>query len=114
MKVDALQKDIGIQYGQVWGKLFYQSSYKNFSSNPAEQKGHYLVLDLTSDEGAKIETAIGTSEELGSKQHVVVNDGFCVYLVKDPTTQLIHIKTSKDSDKVNEVTLDLSNLELIK
>lgn len=92
----------------IYGNLKNVAGYEQFNpSAPEQQSGHFLVLDLASEGGATIQTKIigGDSEDW-----VTVDDGFCVYRIKN-TQQKIVVKTTK-TEQSTERTYDLSNLIL--
>ena len=92
----------------IYGNLKNITDYVQFDpSAPDKQSGHFLVLDLASEGGATIQTKVigGDSEDW-----VTVDDGFCVYRIKN-TQQKIAVKTTK-TEQSTERTYDLSNLIL--
>ena len=80
-------------------------SFPEFSGEPSEQSGHYLVLTLTPLNGATIETKIGDSGKT-----VKVTDGYCIYLVKD-NQQKIYVTTDNKGDQKTKI-FDLTGLDL--
>lgn len=76
------------------------TNYEEFSTDPTEQSGHYLVLDFDAESGAKIETMI-----TGGKMQDYVDattDKYCVYRVQN-TSQTIKVKVSKSEQSVENV-----------
>ena len=76
-------------------------------TEPSEQNGHYLVLDLK-PQGKDV--TIKTKVEGGSGKEVTVDDGFCIYFIKN-NQQKIHVITEKAGVKKTRI-LSLSGLTL--
>lgn len=107
MEASKLQSNIEINNYRISGKLKKIDHFEEFNpSDPSEQSGHYLVLDLKPIDGATIKTKIGKSGK-----EAEVTDGFCVYLVKNEKTQQIYVTTEKGEDTKTKV-YDLDGLEL--
>lgn len=107
-KASELQKDIRIVGDRVSGKLLDVKGFTEFNpTEPSEQNGHYLVLTLK-PQGKDV--TIKTKVEGGSGTEVVVDDGYCVYLIKN-NQQKIHIITEKAGVKKTRI-LSLTGLTL--
>lgn len=103
-----LQDGIVIKDSKISGTLYKQEHFTAFNpGDPSEQTGHYLVLDLDAESGAEITTKMTGGSSKGEK--VTVDDGFCVYLVKEPKEQKIEVKVTKLEEEVTR-TYDLSGL----
>ena len=105
-----LQSGVVISGLKVSGILHKQEKFSAFNpADPLEQTGYYLVLRLDGDPDATITTKMTGGSSKGVEK--TVDDGFCVYLVKEPSEQKIVVKIKKDEDSV-ERTYDLSGLVL--
>lgn len=100
-----LQDNIVITGRDITGTL-KQITFEEFSNNPEETTGHYLVLSLTAPEKVTIKTKIGDS---GVEKEV--SDGYCIYRVKDKDKQKIYVITEKDGDSYRQI-YNLSGLTL--
>ena len=103
-----LQSNIQISTrNHITGTLHKIDSFEGFDPvNLENQSGHYLVLKLASEDKATIKTKIGDEGK-----EVQVDDGFCVYRIKDKNTQKIYVTAEKDNMS-NTDTFDLSGLML--
>ena len=107
-KVHDLQYNVLMGSDFLCGKLRFVGDYTNFSSDTKLQSGHYLSLKMAATEEAEIYTQIigGNSPE---KQ---VEDGWCVYYIRDPEKQKIRVTAKKDGKVVAQKIFNLSNLVL--
>ena len=48
-KIDDLQKDVIIDDGKFYGKLYYVTNYTGFSGDPSEQNGYYICFHVECD-----------------------------------------------------------------
>ena len=48
-KIDDLQKDVFIDDGKFYGKLYYVTNYTGFSGDPSEQNGYYICFHVECD-----------------------------------------------------------------
>ena len=105
-----LQSGVVISGLKVSGTLHKQEKFEAFNpSDPSEQTGYYLVLKLDGDPDATIKTQMTGGSSKGKE--VTVDDGFCIYLIKEPSEQKIVVKIENGEDSV-ERTYDLSGLVL--
>lgn len=102
-----LQSYIDIQDDKIYGRLHYQKEYSGFdSSDPSKNKGYFLALDLANVNGSHPKTMIINGDNPELKE---VDDGFCVYRIRDPKTQQIKVT---DNSETNAVVYDLKGLKL--
>lgn len=103
-----LQENIRIINTNISGTLHKVDDFVDFNPDePSEQSGHYLVLKMAPLEEATIKTKIIG----GTKPEVTVDDGFCVYRIKDKNSQKIQISTTK-GESTATIVYDLSRLIL--
>lgn len=107
-KVSDLQSNIVVKENGITGNLKKVTGYTGFSSNPAEQEGHYLALkfDVTPAD------AVTTVELVGSTKGPVTLDANknIVLLIKN-NTQSVKVTSTKDGSSVTK-TYALTNLTL--
>lgn len=48
-KIGDLQKDVFIDDGKFYGKLYYVTNYTGFSGDPSEQNGYYICFHVACD-----------------------------------------------------------------
>lgn len=96
-----LQTGITITSDQITGTLNYVTGYTGFSSDVAEQSGHYLALKFDAtpvDAVTTVEIVGGTSGEV-----TLDADMLFVGLIKDAATQKIRVKTTANEKTVTKV-----------
>lgn len=86
-----LQDGITIEGDEITGTLKYVTGFDEFSSDPSEQEGNFLALDLSSEDGEEIITEVVN----GTHGPVTVDDGFCIYRITDKDTQSIKVTVTK-------------------
>ena len=91
MQVGDLQSGVSIIGDSILGTL-NKVKFDAFSGDPEEQEGHYLALDMKSDNGTTIKTKVknGRHDELKE-----VDDGYCIYFITDPKKQGIIVEYTK-------------------
>ena len=103
--VSELQENIAIgDDNSITGKLFYVSDYTGFSSDPDQQKGHYLAIHVESVPGATITVTV-------TKPSVLDSDGIIVLFIVD-SSQTITITANKDGEDIATQVFTLSDLIL--
>lgn len=98
--VSELQSDVTISGGVISGTLPYVTGYTEFSGNPEQQEGNYLVLKV-----ANVGTA--TSVKIGVKPSAYGLDP--VEIVGDPDMNIVLKITDAATQKVVIVTSDGEN-----
>lgn len=100
LAVNQFQEGIEIHDDAISGKL-KKVKYPGFGDAEAQKDSHYLALDVEVPDGATVVTRI----EGGTNRNFVdlTNDKFCVYRIKNPSSQKIEIKTEKDGQSVMKV-----------
>lgn len=108
-----LQENIGISKDNfITGVLKFKENYDQFSLNPEEQPGNFLVLSFESKDAEKIETKIiGDGKERAYVD--LTSDKYCVYRIKDASKQKIEVKLTK-GEKEKIITYSLEKLVLSK
>lgn len=102
-----LQENIVLGEGKIEGKLFYVDDYDGFSSDADEQKGNYLVLKATANNGATI-----TGQVIGGTHGAVTldEDGIIVFRIASNEQSVQFVATTELETKT--ITLSLSDLDL--
>ena len=108
-RADEMQSNITINDDSITGTLKYLD-YPEFSTNETSQTGHYLVLELSSEEGASIQTELQGGNTI-MKGLVDVTDGWCIYHVtsNDQKVRVVATRGKKTTEKIyslNELILD--------
>ena len=106
-----LQTDVAVGRSAVTGTLNHIDDYTGFSSNAAEQEGHYLVLHAEADES--VENPIITAEVIGGDHGPVTldNDGILVTRIKN-VAQKIKFTVTADGYEPTTKTFSLAGLIL--
>ena len=109
--VKDLQTGISLHTGTYYGTLKHVTSYEEFSSDPTEKEGYYFALKLTNDGEGDIYTMITNGKMKDFKK---VDDGFCVYRIRDPKTQkiLVEYRDSESGAVLSEKKFTLYGLTL--
>ena len=92
---------------KITGTLKYVTGYTGFSGDEAEQRGHYIAVHATADEGAVI-----TAQVIGGDHGEVTldSDGILIARIKN-TTQKLRFTATKNT-VVQTIDYDLSGLTL--
>lgn len=106
-RASELQSNVTIRNRSISGTLHHVDGYSLFDGDNAK---HHLVLKLTADGGATIETKM-TGGATVMKNYVTVSDGYCVYSVTDKDSQKVYVKASKNGKSIENV-YDLTGLDL--
>ena len=106
LEVSKLQSGIEVGKNTITGTLMYVTDYTGFSGDTSEQEGNFLALSLAAEDGVTITTELVNGKGLGP---VTVTDGFCVYRITNPSTQIIKITFTK-SDTIETKSYTLSGL----
>lgn len=109
MTVSELQQEISIEGTKISGTLLNKSEFVDFSNDPAEQEGHYLVLKVEYPEDATAKFSV-----LGGKtkdKPFPKGDHQLVVLVSDEKKQRIRIDITR-GDYTGTIIYDLSGLTL--
>lgn len=108
--VSDLQENVIIRESDIGGTLNYVTGYTGFSTNPARQKGNYLVLKVAADPStANISVTIsGASFDPAD----IDESGNVVLRITDPTTQSVKVSATVSNDTI-ERTYKLNNLTLL-
>ena len=97
--------------GKIAGTLYKLDSWPEVKMS--EDIKHYLSLTLTNASAAsdaKVYTQVVNGDP-GTE--VLVDDGFCVYGIRDPKNQQIKVRVESESKKTNDVSIyDISGLTL--
>lgn len=109
--MDQLQESIRISGNRISGTLKYVSDFSEFSGDPGEQSGNFLALSFESDDAETIETKVINGDHPNYVD--CTDDMFCIYRIKDPATQKIEVKVTKEGSSESR-TYDLSGLECQK
>lgn len=107
-KVSELQRGIVLHTGTYYGTLKYVDGYTKFSNDVNLQKGHYLSLTLNKDGEDDVYTKIIG----GNGDWKKVDDGFCVYYIRDPKTQKIAVQTRNGGNVTSEKVYTLYGLTM--
>ena len=83
-KIGDLQKDVFIDDGKFYGKLYYVTNYTGFSGDPSEQNGYYICFHVAYDGADYIKVNGVTLDEDG-----------------------IHIILLKNINKENKATIEI-------
>lgn len=107
-KVNELQTDVVVNDTDITGTLKYVTGYTDFSSEPTEQEGNYLVLKFEADP-----ESVTTVEVVGGSKGPVIldSDMMHIMLIKNKDTQDVRV-VSKKGDLTADKTYDLSKLTL--
>lgn len=105
--VSDLQSNIAIGSNAITGTLHYVTGYTGFSSNPAEQSGHYIALKATASEPATI-----TAQVIGGTHGAVTldSDGEIVCRIASNAQSIRFI--AKAQEETFSVEYALTNLAL--
>lgn len=108
--VNEFQSEVTVNDSDITGTLLYAEYREAFPSHEPLQTGHYLVLDLSADEEAEVQTELQGGDTV-MKGLVDVDDGWCVYHITDPQTQKVRVVATRGS-KVTEKLYSLASLVL--
>lgn len=108
--VSDLQENILIRESDIAGTLKYVTDFTDFSSNPARQKGNYLVLNVTAEPTTANITVTPSGESFSPADRD--ENGNAVIRITDPTTQSIKVSATVGDDTI-EYTYKLNNLTLL-
>ena len=101
-KIGDLQKDVFIDDGKFYGKLYYITDYTGFGL-PDEKEGHYLAFHLAYDGADAIKINGKALDE----------DGIVVKRFKgNNANEIMEVEIDKDTN-VYKDTIDFSGLEFI-
>ncbi|MBE5825386.1 MAG: hypothetical protein E7307_01995 [Butyrivibrio sp.] len=112
-----LQKDVKISNYGIEGNLNYISEYTGFSSVEAEQKGHYLVVNVDIPNATKLEYGIKktyTTEATAAEKEAGLLDRELVLLVDDDSLyRPLNLKATYADGSTEDRQYYLSELNLI-
>lgn len=107
--VSALQSDVSVGDNAITGTLMYVSDYTEFNTEPAKQKGNFLVLKWTN---STVGSSVAVELINGMSDSVKVDgDTKAVILVNNKASQKVKFTITKDGDKASKL-YDLSGLTL--
>ena len=73
--VSELQTNVSVSGKNITGTLNYVTGYTGFSSNPEEQEGHFLALDLSDNDFTGLTSVmVGLDPSAGSGLVEIIND----------------------------------------
>ena len=107
-KATELQNNVLMGSDFICGKLRYIHDYTDFSTDTNLQSGHYLALTMEATQDAEIYTQIIGGKSSEKK----VDDGWCVYYIRDPEKQKIRVTAKKNGSVVAQKIYSLTNLFL--
>ena len=107
--VTDLQDEVTVSDGKISGTLHYLDDYTGFSGDPAEQKGNYLAVVCTADEGDTIK-----AELIGGVHGPVTldPDGILIVRITNKDTQKLKYTAIGTDGTTEEHVFDLSGLTL--
>ena len=107
-KVSDLQSNIVVKENGITGNLKKVTGYTGFSSNPAEQEGHYLALkfDVTPADAVTTVELVG-----GTKGAVTLDEDKNIVLLVKSNSQSVKVVSTKGGNTVTK-TYNLTGLTL--
>ena len=108
--MDDLQANVKVGRRSVSGTLHYVTGYTGFSSNPAEQSGHYVVIHADSDDATAITAKMfpsGREVELDSDRTIIIR-------VTNINNQRVTFTATKEGEAPVSKTFSFTGLNLEK
>lgn len=103
-KIDDLQKDVFIDDGKFYGKLYYVTDYTGFSSDPSEQNGYYICFHVAYDGADYIKVNGVTLDE----------DGIHIILIRNINKENKAIIEIKKNSNIYTDEISFGGLEFIE
>ena len=110
--VSELQDGITILENAISGTLLHVTDFTNFSGDPTEQEGHYLVLNVSGEEGATLYHELVGAVKTPGRHQFEDDDRQLIVRVSDEKTQKIKLYAEKKGCIPSVTTYDLSGLTL--